>query len=172
MLNFALQHDGPLAIRYPKATTDAIAARPQDPIELGRAEIIDWGRDGVILSCGALLNECLSAREKLKEVNLDVGVVNARFVKPIDRDLVRRAIEQCPFVVTVEEAALAGGFGSAVLEAGEGLDCSNVQRLGIPDVFVDHGDRQTLLGDLGIDANGIAKTCLEMAGLSEVSATT
>ena len=170
MISFSTQHEGPLAIRYPKATTETLNVRPQQPIELGRAEVVHWGSDGVILSCGALLCECLEARDRLREYGLDVGVVNARFVKPIDRELVRRVIKEQPFVVTVEEAALAGGFGSAVLEAGEGLDCSRVARLGIPDVFVDHGDRQTLLADLAIDASGIARTCLEMAGLSKVPA--
>lgn len=169
MMSLALKHQGPVAIRYPKAGTDRLE-RPQTPIEMGRAEVIHWGTDGLILSCGALLNECLAARDKLLEEGLNVGVVNARFVKPIDRELVRRAIQECPFVVTVEEAALAGGFGAAVLEVAEGLDSSNLQRLGIPDIYVNHGDRQELLRDLGLDATGIAKTCREMAGLSEVSA--
>ena len=90
-----------------------------------------------------------------------MGVVNARFVKPLDTETILRAVRECGFVVTVEEAALAGGFGSAVLEAaaGAGLDTSRIRRLGIPDHFVEHGERDELLADLGLDVEGIASTC-------------
>ncbi len=94
-----------------------------------------------------------------------MAVINARFVKPLDRETILRAVEQCGFVVTVEEAALMGGFGAAVLEAAsdEGLDCSRLRRLGIPDQFIEHGDRGELLTDLGLDAAGIAAACRALA---------
>jgi 1-deoxy-D-xylulose-5-phosphate synthase len=96
---------------------------------------------------------------------LDVGVVNARFVKPLDTDVILKAIETCPFVLTVEEAALMTGFGSAVLEAAAdaGLNAANVTRLGIPDRFIEHGERGELLADLSLDAAGIARKCRELA---------
>ena len=169
MLEFSLQHDAPCSLRYPKTKASRIE-RSRSPIELGAAEIIEWGEDGVILCAGTQLDACLEARRQLASQDLDVGVVNARFVKPIDRDVVTRALRECPFVVTVEENALMGGFGSAVLEvaADEGMDASHVKRLGIPDQFVEHGDRSELLEMLRLDAHGIAETCREMTGQLQV----
>ena len=120
MFEFATSFPGPVAIRYPKATAEDVGQlfdRDRTPMELGRAEVFDWGRDGMILCCGTLLSNCLKAAAKLREEGLDVGVINARFVKPLDTETVCKAIETSPFVLTVEEASLAGGFGSAVLEA-------------------------------------------------------
>ena len=169
MLEFSLQHDAPCSLRYPKTKASRIEGS-RSPIELGAAEIIEWGEDGVILCAGTQLEACLEARRLLANQDLDVGVVNARFVKPIDRDVVTRALRECPFVVTVEENALMGGFGSAVLEvaADEGMDASHVKRLGIPDQFVEHGDRSELLEMLRLDAHGIAETCREMTGQLQV----
>jgi 1-deoxy-D-xylulose-5-phosphate synthase len=164
MLDFALSHDTPCSIRYPKAAAEQIGGT-RAPIELGRAEVIEWGEDGLILCCGTMLATCVRVAETLGREGLDIGVVNARFVKPLDSEIVFRALEQCPFVVTVEEAVLAGGFGSAVLEAATDaqLDVGRVRRLGIPDRFVEHGDRGALLADLGLDAEGIANTCRRLA---------
>jgi 1-deoxy-D-xylulose-5-phosphate synthase len=164
MLDFALQTDGPCAIRYPKAAAEEIE-REVSPVELGRSEVLQWGADGCLVACGALLPRCLAAAEQLRDEGLDVGVVNARFVKPLDTETILRAVRECGFVVTVEEAALAGGFGSAVLEAAAdaGLDTSRIRRLGIPDHFVEHGERDELLADLGLDIEGIASTCRLLA---------
>ena len=165
MLNLALTHDAPCCIRYPKASAKRLGGE-RTPLELGRAEVLHWGPDGLLLCCGTLLSECLLAREKLAREGIDVGVVNARFVKPLDRQIVDRALRELPFVVTVEEGALAGGFGSAVLEAvaDRQQNIGRVKRLGIPDLFVEHGERAELLADLGLDSNGIARTCRQLAG--------
>jgi 1-deoxy-D-xylulose-5-phosphate synthase len=164
MLALALKHNAPTAIRYPKANAENIGGE-RTPVELGRCEAFSWGRDVTIICYGTLLGECLRAAQKLREEGLDVGVVNARFAKPIDREMVLRALTDSSFVVTVEEAALMGGFGSAVLETAAelGLDASRIKRLGIPDQFIEHGERGELLADLGLDAAGIAKTCREIA---------
>ncbi len=123
--------------------------------------MLSWGADGAIICCGALLPACLDAAHALADEHLQVGVINARFAKPIDTETIFRAIRQCSLVVLVEEAALAGGFGSAVLEAAvdAGLDMRHVRRLGIPDRFIEHGERSELLADLGLDAAGIAAAC-------------
>jgi 1-deoxy-D-xylulose-5-phosphate synthase len=167
MLDFALQHNGPCAIRYPKDNAHDIT-RELQPIERGRAEILAWGADAVILCAGTLLNECLTAAATLKNEKLEVGVVNMRFVKPLDQSLVRRALEQTRLVVTVEEAMLMGGFGSAVLECANelGLSASHVRRLGIPDQFVEHGERAELLRELELDAAGIEKCIRTGLGLA------
>lgn len=167
MLDFALAFDGPVAIRYPKATATEIP-RTVPPIELGKSEILNWGVDGCLIAYGPLLPRCLKAAEKLREEGLEVGVINARFLKPLDSEVFLKAIRECGFVVTLEEAALAGGFGSAVLEAAADahVDTSRVKRLGIPDVYIEHGERDELLADLGLDVEGIVKTCREMVGQS------
>jgi 1-deoxy-D-xylulose-5-phosphate synthase len=92
---------------------------------------------------------------------LDVGVINARFAKPLDTKMIMAAVRECGFVVTVEEGALMGGFGSAVLEAASdaGLDTSRIRRLGIPDRFIEHGDREELLAELNLDVRGIVRAC-------------
>ncbi len=164
MLEFALQQDTPCSIRYPKDT--AVEFRNESKaIELGRAEIIAWGKDGAILCAGTPLVDCIRAAESLRNDGLEVGVINARFVKPLDQETIAKALREMPWVVTVEEAMLMGGFGSAVLELGSQLhiDCSHVTRLGIPDKFVEHGGRGELLAELKLDSAGIAETCRHMA---------
>src|SRR5205085_9685478 len=100
---------------------------------------------------------CVKAAQKLREEGLNVGIVNARFAKPLDKVTLLKAVEELPLVVTVEEGTLEGGFGSALLEAANAarLDTRNVVRLGLPDHFVEHAERGELLADLGLDVNGI-----------------
>jgi 1-deoxy-D-xylulose-5-phosphate synthase len=169
MLKLALELDGPAAIRYPKAEALPGDGEPA-PLELGKAEVLRWGTDGAIVACGTLLHAAISAADVLSGEGLEVAVINARFVKPLDSATILRAIRECAFVVTVEEGALAGGFGSAVLEAASdaGLDASRVRRMGIPDQFIEHGSRDELLSELKLDRDGIAAACREMAGLERL----
>ena len=165
MLDFALQHDTPTSIRYPKANVERISG-DRAALELGKAEVLSWGQDGVILCCGTLLADCRRAAQKLREDNgLEIGVVNMRFIKPIDAEIVQRALREAAFVVTIEEGQLMGGFGTAVLEAASdaGLDTSRIRRLGIPDRYIEHGERSELLADLGLDQTGIVQACRELA---------
>ncbi len=164
MLAFALKHDSPCAIRYPKAAA-MVLERTAAPIELGRSEVLRTGADGCLVACGSLLKRCLAAADVLHAEGLEIGVINARFVKPLDVDAMLAALHDAPWLVTVEEAALAGGFGSAVLEgvSTAGGDASRIQRLGIPDRYIEHGERDELLADLGLDAAGIADACRRLA---------
>jgi len=171
MVPWSLEHDHPTAIRYPKASVvrvprDALSGEVA-PIELGESELIRPGADGALIALGPLLNECVDAARKLAEEGLELAVINARFVKPLDTRAILQAVRECPFVVTVEEGCLTGGFGSAVLEAANhaGLDTSHIRRLGIPDRYVEHADRAELLGNLGLNSRGIAETCRKLAGL-------
>ncbi len=159
MLDFAIKHDTPSSLRYPKTTAEEIA-RTLQPVELGKSEILSWGSDGVIIAAGTQLAESMKAAETLQAEGFDVGVVNARFAKPIDREMVRRSLTETKVVVTVEEGMLMGGFGSAMLEAANemGLNASHLQRIGIPDEFVEHASRTELHNDLKLDAAGIAET--------------
>jgi 1-deoxy-D-xylulose-5-phosphate synthase len=165
MLRFALSHSGPASLRYPKTNLERVD-RPLAPVELGQAEVYEWGEDGVLIAYGTLFSACVKAAAALREEGINVGVINARFVKPLDRATLLRAVEEMPLVVTVEEGTLEGGFGSALLEAANsaGLDTSHVLRLGLPDRFIEHGERGELLADLGLDAGGICAAVRRAAG--------
>jgi len=164
MLDWALGYDGPVAIRYPKAAVETHAG-PRTPLALGRCEVLADGADGLVIACGTLLGEALRAAAALRSEGLDVTVVNARFVKPLDSSLLER-IEAAPWTITIEENSLPTGFGSGVLEmiADAGLAAGPIRRLGLPDRFVEHGERGELLAELGLDAAGIARACRQLAG--------
>ncbi|HEX5105678.1 MAG TPA: transketolase C-terminal domain-containing protein, partial [Pirellulaceae bacterium] len=146
-----------------------VAALQREPIELGRSETLRPGQDGTILCLGTLLSDCLAAADLLAADGLEVGVVNMRFAKPIDTGAIERALRDTDFVLTVEEGCLMGGFGSAVLETASdlGVDTSRLKRLGLPDRFIEHGERSELLSDLGLDPTGIATACRELAERGE-----
>ncbi len=166
MLDFALSHDGPTSIRYPKANVERIE-RTATPVELGKAEVYEWGTDGMFVAFGTLFGECVRAAEQLRAQGLDVGVINARFAKPLDTETILKAVEDCGFVITVEESTLCGGFGSAVLEAANdaGLRTDQIKRLGIPDRFIEHGERSELLADIGLDVEGLVSAAQAMANV-------
>jgi 1-deoxy-D-xylulose-5-phosphate synthase len=170
MIPWALKHEHPTAIRYPKANAICVAREPA-PIESGVAELVRRGPDGVLIACGAPLADCVQAAEKLSAEGVEIAVINARFVKPLDTRTILQAIREQPFVLTVEEGCLMGGFGSAVLEAANdaGLETSHVRRLGIPDRYVEHAERSELLADLGLTRDSIADTCRRLAGLENAA---
>ena len=171
MLPWALAHEHPTAIRYPKANVHRLP-RDEAPIELGKAEPVRPGADGVLIAFGPLLAACIDAAETLAEEGLELAVINARFVKPLDTRTILRAVRDYPFVVTVEEGCLMGGFGSAVLEAASdaGLDTSHVRRLGVPDQYIEHADRSEQLANLGLSSRSIAETCRKLAGTRDALA--
>ena len=168
MLDFSLTLDQPTAIRYPKTMAEMIK-RDLQPVELGKAELISWGNDGNILCYGTQLAECIAASEELKEQGIDVGVINARFAKPIDAEMTTRVLNESPFVITVEEGMRMGGYGSAVLEFANdnALPTHHVRRLGVPDQFVEHGERSEVLRDAQIDKASIVEHCQELHATSE-----
>lgn len=163
MLEFALACGAPASMRYPKAAVEQIQ-REVAPLQLGRSEVLSWGRDGNFLACGTLVSCAVQAARSLQEEGLDVGVVNARFVKPVDEEVIARAA-RTGFVITVEENTSVGGFGSAVLEAAarRGLDTTRFRVLGLPDAFVEHGDRDELLADAGLDTAGLCRAARDLA---------
>jgi 1-deoxy-D-xylulose-5-phosphate synthase len=169
MLQFALHHDGPASLRYPKANLEKVE-RSVAPVALGKAEVHGRG-EVTLVAFGSLFPTCVKAAEALRQEGLSVGVINARFAKPLDRETILGAVEESSLVVTVEEGALEGGFGSAVLEAANaaGLDARHVVRLGIPDRFVEHAERGELLAALGLDVAGICATVRRALGRAERS---
>ncbi len=163
MLDACLAHDHPTGIRYPKASALDLYHTPAS-IEIGKAEWIREGEDGTIVAYGAMLEQAIAAADSLAG-ELSIGVVNARFVKPIDHQMVARSLADHRFVVTLEEGTIVGGFGSAFLEsaADQRLDTRAIHRLALPDVFVEHGDRGDLLADASLSAAGIVETCRRAA---------
>jgi 1-deoxy-D-xylulose-5-phosphate synthase len=156
MLAFALAENSPVSMRYPKANLEKVERNPT-PVELGQAEVHEWGEDVMLVAYGTLFPTCVKAADRLRADGLSVGVINARFVKPLDRTTLLKAVEQVPLVVTIEEGTLVGGFGSALLEAanGAGLDTRGIVRLGVPDRFIEHAERGELLALVGLDVDGI-----------------
>lgn len=171
MLNFALEHDGPTSMRYPKAAAERVERRVA-PVAHGKAEVYRHGNDGTIVAYGALFPTCVAVAEQLRGEGLDIGVINARFIKPLDMETIGRAIEESPFVITVEENTTPGGFGSAVLEAANAkeLPTTHIRVMALPDEFIEHGERADLLSDWGLDAKGLIGTIRELAGRESVPA--
>ena len=119
----------------------------------------------MLIACGTLFSNCVKAAAELRKLGLDVGVINARFIKPLDETTLLRALRDAASVLTVEESTLVGGFGSAVLElaSDHGVNTSHVRRLGVPDRFIEHGERNEQVADLGLDVAGIVKAAKELA---------
>jgi 1-deoxy-D-xylulose-5-phosphate synthase len=161
MLKTALHHKGPVAVRYPRGRGQGVPLdEPPRALPVGRGELLREGDDAVLVAIGHPVAAACRAAELLEEEGLRVAVINARFVKPLDKDLILDWVERTGLLVTIEENALQGGFGSAVLEclADEGRLPRRAVRIGIPDAFVQHGKRDILRKDVGLDAESIART--------------
>jgi 1-deoxy-D-xylulose-5-phosphate synthase len=163
MLRFALAHEGLVALRWPRANF-RVAPLPGNagPIELGRSARLREGEDLAIVAYGAVVPAALEAAEQLRSAGLEATVVNARFGKPLDVRALEDLAARHPLLVTVEDHALAGGFGSAVLESLGGR--GRVVRIGLPDRFVEHGSRDDLLKRYGLAAAQIAERCEAASG--------
>lgn len=158
MMVTSLAHNGPVAFRYPRGTgTGVKIEHPILPLPLGKGEILTEGDDVLILAIGRSVNEALSARTTLMKEDISAAVINCRFVKPLDVDLIASYVSKIPRIITVEENVLQGGFGSAVLECliDRGLTGFRLKRIGIPDTFVEHGPQDLLRAKYGIDATAI-----------------
>ena len=165
MLDFALQHQGPIALRYPRDAAPP-AAGPIEPIELGRAVVLREGRDVSLVAYGTMVELALAAADRLAGHGIEATVVNARFAKPIDREAVAAAA-QAPLLVTLEEHAVPGGFGAAVLEtlAASGQRIPSTLMIGVPDRFIEHGARAKLLERLGFTPAAIAERVAAALGV-------
>ena len=158
MLTTAIAHNGPIAIRYPRGTAEGEKVENQDiPIPIGKGEVLKKGNDVVIFAIGRSVNEALSAHGMLKEHNISATVVNCRFVKPLDADLIGSLSRKIPRIITIEENVRQGGFGSAVLEclADQEITGFRLKCIGIPDTFVEHGAQEFLRSKYGVDASAI-----------------
>ncbi len=161
MLKTAVYAGRPVALRYPRGAGYGLALdQDLQTLEIGRGELLAQGDDLAIVAIGSTVYPALEAAKLLESKGIRATVVNARFVKPLDRDLILGAARRTGCIVTVEENALQGGFGSAVLEllADEGMTTIRVKRIGIPDRYIEQGPQAQLRQDLGLDGAGIAAT--------------
>jgi len=152
MLEFAVNLDRAVAIRYPKSVCP-LENLPLSPLQLGKGEVLKEGKDFTLLALGSMVIPSLGAIELLEKEGLSGALINARFVKPLDMDLIKTTSAKSKFIFTAEEGILDAGFGSAVLEA---MD-KPVIRIGLPCEFIAHGRRDLLLDKYGLTSQGIAK---------------
>jgi len=170
MLRTSLQHAGPCVLRFPRGAGEGVAldAQPQ-PLPIGTGRVARQGGanpEVLLVAAGTTLKQALAAADELAKEGIAVEVIDPRFVKPLDEELICGAAARIGRVVTIEENALQGGFGSACLEAFEarGLLAAGLQtrRLGIPDRFIEHAEQSRQRAECGIDAPSIVRACREM----------
>lgn len=161
MMKTALSFNGPISVRYPRGSGVGVdITEPMHELPIGKAEVLREGAELCFWAIGSMVQSAVQAADKLKEQGIDAGVVNMRFAKPLDKELLIEHAKRYGKIVTLEEGVLAGGVGSEVLEilddAGLLQRCA-VLRLGIPDEFVTHGDKKLLFRDLGLDTDAIVQ---------------
>jgi 1-deoxy-D-xylulose-5-phosphate synthase len=160
MMYTAMLHDGPAAIRYPRGTGPGVAVKEQPRrLEIGVAEVVRDGHDVAIFGLGAMLPEAMRLAAMLECEGFSAAVINPRFAKPIDRTCVAEYARHCGLLVTLEDHVLAGGFGSALLEALSEMElAAPVVRVGWPDAFIEHGKVEALRAKYGLTAEAALKT--------------
>ena len=164
MLYTATLLKGPCSIRYPRGASVGVGLDPElRQIEIGKGQVLREGKDLLIIGVGPMLYDAMQAIDELK---IDATVINARFAKPIDKELIAKHAQKINNIVTLEEGTLNGGFGSAVLELLEdnGIK-ANIKRIGVPDEFIEHGKPDIQKKLIGIDKEGIKKAIKSMMNL-------
>lgn len=162
-LEFALEHFyGPIAIRYPRGCAYTGLSEYAQPIEYGKSELIHEGSHICLMAVGNMMETALTTGERLKEYNIDATIVNARFVKPIDEDMICDIADEHELLVTLEENVYTGGFGEAVSRYTQ-MNGLNIRTLGIalPDDYIEHGNVDILKHEAGIDAEAVFDRIME-----------
>ncbi len=151
--------EGPIAVRFPRGAVIG-EDKPVDSseIKIGRSSILVDGNDIAIIAVGSVVHPSLDVARELKERNINASVVNTRFIKPLDEELILGLSEKVKYIFTIEENTVVGGFGDAVQEllSSRGI-CTPVERLGIPDRFISHGTREELLDEVGLSREKLVK---------------
>ena len=162
MMEFAYQFDGPIALRYSRGTAYTGLTECREPVVYGKSEVIHAGSRAAIFAVGGMVKAAEKARQILAEKGIDVTLVNARFVKPIDTDCLEKMADSHRLIVTAEDNVLRGGFGEACADylINHGYD-NDLLHIGVPDTFVTHGTPDQLYQMLGMDAESIAEKIIE-----------
>lgn len=162
MLKYAVVFGGPIAIRYPRGEAYDGLKEYREPIVCGRAEWIYRERDIALFAVGSMVKTAERVREKLKAEGMQVSLVNARFVKPIDEEAVREACREHRLIVTLEENVSAGGYGEKVLRllSGEQMAADYLQ-VALPDAYIEHGNVEKLKSEIGLDPDSICQSIRE-----------
>ncbi|MDK2889323.1 MAG: 1-deoxy-D-xylulose-5-phosphate synthase, partial [Thermoanaerobacter sp.] len=160
MLNTAVKHPGPAAVRYPRGV--GVGCRMDEELKtipIGRAEVLREGADVTLLAVGSMVRLAAKAAVVLAGRGIEATVINARFVKPLDEETILHYAARTGRIFTIEEHALHGGFGSAVLEllSAKGMNGVKVQCFGIPDSFVEHGSRALLMARYGLTVEQVVR---------------
>jgi 1-deoxy-D-xylulose-5-phosphate synthase len=172
MLWTALRYDGgPIAIRFPRGVVpDTVSVDGSGDIEIGKGALLRRGKDAAVIAVGSMVKIALDAAEIVASKGVEISVMNARFVKPLDEGMIASIASEGLPIVTLEENALNGGFGEAVAEfinkAGLG---NRISSIGLPDRFVPHGTREELLAEVGLDAESVAAHILKIHGSRSIS---
>jgi 1-deoxy-D-xylulose-5-phosphate synthase len=167
MLFTAISHNGPIAVRYPRGTAVGVNINSKlNKLDIGKGEVLQQGKDMALIAIGSGVQEALNASSILRDKGIEATVVNSRFVKPLDVELIAGLANNFKHIITVEENVRQGGFGSAVLEClnEEGLSGVNLRRIGIADTFVEHGPQRVLRSKYGVDATAIVTAAEQMLG--------
>lgn len=160
----SLDLGSPCAFRYPRGKGVGTPVTEPDIWEPGKGELLREGTDFLLVGVGNMVHPCLEAAAALEKEGMSVAVIDARFIKPLDEDLVFSVGRRCRSIITVEENVLAGGFGSMVLEAAASRgEKVTIRCLGLPDVYIEQGSPQELRAELGLDAPGIARFVREIS---------
>jgi 1-deoxy-D-xylulose-5-phosphate synthase len=159
MLYTAINFPGPIAIRYPRGNGYGVDLDTDFHLVENKIELLRPGRDLALIAIGSMVYPASEAAQILANEGIEVAVINARYIKPLDKDGIINIAKKIGRIITIEENTLLGGFGSSVLEllSENGLSQCILDRLGIPDYFIEHGDRFSLLEKCGLTANIIVQ---------------
>ncbi len=168
MLCTAVDHKGPIAVRYPRSKVIGLGVQERfDKLDIGKGEVVHSssvanGKKILLIAIGSMVHPCIEAAQELERQGLSLTVINARFVKPLDKELIKTKAKNSDIVVTAEEGCLQGGFGSAILELFEDEGISvPVKRIGLPDSFIEAGKRDFILDKYGLSAKAITSFVLK-----------
>lgn len=170
MLKTAIDHPGPIALRYPRGKGEGVALdQIIEPLPIGKGEVLADGEDLLILGIGRTVNDAMIARNELLKDNISAAVINARFVKPLDSELILSYVKKVKAVITIEDHMKNGGFGSAVLEClcDNHINPINIIRLGIDDTFVEHGTQKELREKYNIGVADIVRSARSLLSHNE-----